>query len=219
MAAGRRLTLAVLLLSSAALAQEPGPPPPAPPAPTAPAPSVAPPPAAPAPPPPATPPAAAPAPQPYPYPYPPYPYPYPYLPPPPAQLPFKEGDRVPDGYHTESRVRRGPIIAGATLGGSTYLINLLVASVASRGEDRGRVALLYVPGVGTWGYVGDACDSDGDDGCSFVILHSAAHTVGVALFVYGFAAPRTVLVRNDVSLTLTPTIGRAGSALSLGGSF
>ncbi len=224
MGAARRLGLAVLFATSASLAQQPGAPPPAPPA-SAPAPPASAPPAPPASAPPVAPgPAtAAPvasAPPPYAYPYPPYPYPYPYAPAPPAELPYVEGERVPDGYHTESRVRRGPIIAGATLGGSTYLINLLVASIAQRSdEDQGRVTLLYIPGIGTWGYVGDACDSNGDDGCSFLILHSAAHTAGVALFVYGFAAPRTVLSRNDLSLTLAPSIAKSGSGLSLLGSF
>lgn len=219
MGAARRLGLAVLFATSASFAQQPGAPPPASPASAPPAPPASAPPAAPGPA------AAAPvasAPPPYAYPYPPYPYPYPYpyAPAPPAELPYVEGERVPDGYHTESRVRRGPIIAGATLGGSTYLINLLVASIAQRSdEDQGRVTLLYIPGIGTWGYVGDACDSNGDDGCSFLILHSAAHTAGVALFVYGFAAPRTVLSRNDVSLTLAPSIARSGSGLSLLGSF
>ncbi len=214
---GRRLACVVVLLASTARAQESTPTPVAPPpALTTPTP-VAPPPAPATPAPPASPPAQA-----YPYAYPPYPYPYPYgyMPPPPAQLPYQAGDRIPPGYHTESRVRRGPIIVGATMGGTTYLINLLVAGIAGRGnDDGGRITMLYIPGIGTWGYVGQACDSDGNDGCSFLVLHSAAHTVGVALFLYGFAAPRTVLVRNDVSWAVVPQIAKSNGGLSLIGQF
>lgn len=141
------------------------------------------------------------------------------MPLPPAELPAKEGEPAPRGYHAESRVRRGPIIMGTIMGGSTYLINLLIAGVAEETDEHdGRVTMLYVPGLGTWGYVPEACDSD-DDGCSFVVLHSAAHSVGVALIVYGIAAPKTVWVRDGVSLGVSPLVGKSSRGLGLFGSF
>src|SRR5262245_28427624 len=129
MRSGIATWLAVFLLASAAQGQAP---PPAPSQAPPPAPSQAPSPQTQAPPPSA--PSGPPLYQPYP-PYPPpygaypYPYPYPYQQPPPTpprELPYKEGAAIPPGYHVDTRIRRGPIIAGASMAGSTYMINLLV---------------------------------------------------------------------------------------------
>jgi hypothetical protein len=173
---------------------------------------------------PAPPPSAAPPPYPYPYPYPyAYPYPPPYAAPPPppqppARLPYTDGQPVPQGYHVGTRVRRGPIIAGAIMAGTTYGINLLIASFAEESnEDATKVTLLYVPGVGTWGYVDEAC-SGTNDGCEYVILHSATHTIGVALVIYGLVAQKKELVRNDLAVTVLPFVGR-NNGLGLVGKF
>jgi hypothetical protein len=140
-------------------------------------------------------------------------------PPPPATLPYSEGDPVPAGYHLESRVRRGPIIAGAIMAGTTYIVNLLVADIEERdGDSDDRATWLYVPGVGTWAYVDDACDNE-QDGCSFIVMHSATHTVGLALLIYGIAAPRSILVRDTAGVRVTPYVGRGSSGIAASASF
>lgn len=238
------LAISLSLAAGAARAQQTTEPDPRPPA-TAPAPvpgspPTTAPPATPAPstaPPGAPPPPNAPPPQygPSPagaYPYPPpgyapyqYPPPYPYPPPhaygpqpapQPAELPYAEGDAIPPGYSLESRVRRGPVIAGTILFATTYGINLLVASIADGSDDAN---WLYVPGVGTWPLVDNACERDGgDDGCEFLILHSAAHTFGLGLLIYGIAAQKSVLVRDSKVRVLPARIG-SGSGLALDATF
>lgn len=132
-------------------------------------------------------------------------------------MPYTEGDPVPTGYHVESRVRRGPIIAGTIMAGTTYFVNLLVADVEERdGDDRS--TWLYVPGVGTWAYVDDACD-DERDGCSFVIMHSLTHSIGLAMIIYGIAAPKQLLVRDTAALRITPYLARSTSGIAATGSF
>jgi hypothetical protein len=226
-----RLIAGFVLLSSTVLAQAP----PAstleqaaPPAPSAqpsttatpaPAPAPAPAPTTAAPPPPGYPPYG------YQYPYPPQPYPYPYpygpppTPPPPTTLPYNEGDPVPAGYHVESRVRRGPIIAGTIMAGTTYVVNLMVADIDDNdGDHDDRSTWLYVPGVGTWAYVDDACDNE-RDGCSFVIMHSLTHSIGLAMIIYGIAAPKQVLARDTAALRITPYLARSTSGIAATGVF
>lgn len=134
-------------------------------------------------------------------------------------LPYSDGDPVPPGYHVESRVRRGPIIAGAIMAGSTYFVNILIAGVEERSNDS-RATYLYIPGIGTWAYVDDACDNDNEDsGCQFVVLHSLTHSIGLGLVIYGIAAPKTVLARDTASVRITPLVGNSLSGLAATGTF
>jgi hypothetical protein len=226
MRASRLAVLAIVAtLSQVASAQQTTPPDPQP-APTttttAPAPPAAPPPAPPPPPQGAYPyPPPGYAPYPYPPPYPPYGYPpppYGYAPPEPpprpAVIPYEEGDEIPPGYHLESRVRRGPVIAGTILFATTYGINLLAASFT---EDEDEELWLYVPGVGTWPLVGN-CSDGSDDGCEFLVLHSIAHTLGLGLLIYGVAAQRSVLVRESAVIVVPARIG-SGNGLLLHAGF
>ncbi len=220
----------VAVVASAAEAQDAPPAPPAsataaPPAPNAapaPAPTTAPPPAPSGAAPPPAPSGAAPP--PYYYPPPPYYYPYaqpqPPPAPPPRELPYAEGGTPPAGYRLESRVRRGPIIAGSILAGTTYLINILAAGIIEdAGDADTRTTLLYVPGVGSWGYVGGGCDGSSGSGCEFLVLHSLAHSAGVVLVIYGIAAPKKLWVREDVGLTVLPLVARGMQGLGAVGTF
>lgn len=191
--------------------------------PVAPPPATAPPPAAPpdtAPPPP---PGAVPPAYPYPYPYP-YPYhPYPQQPPVdprPRVLPYVEGEPAPQGYRLESSNLRGAVIAGGILGGTTYGVNLLVASAVSAYSEESdwRLVMMYAPGLGTWGFVPDVC-SEERGACSWLIIHSAAHTTGVLLFVYGLAERKQRYVLQTSSLTLAPVVGTSTVGLGLSGQF
>lgn len=194
----------------------------APPTGTAPPPATAPPTGAPPPPPPG----ATAYPYPYPYPYPPpygqYPPPYGYQYAPPAQPPEDkrpktmdyDGGDVPAGYKLDSRARKGPIIAGAIMFGSTYFINILIADAV----DDGREQWMYVPGIGTWPEVGDACDGN-SGGCQIVILHSATHTIGLGLLIYGIAARKQILVREDTAFTVVPFATGSASGLAALGRF
>jgi hypothetical protein len=120
-----------------------------------------------------------------------------------------QGEPVPPGYHVEERTRRGAILAGALMAGITYAVNILIAGLA---EGRQDYEWLYVPVIGGWVWMADQCNTN-EGGCSFLVLHNVTHTAGVVLLVYGLAAKRTLLVRNDLGLTIAPT--RIGSAPGL----
>jgi hypothetical protein len=117
-----------------------------------------------------------------------------------------EGEPIPPGYHKEERMRRGAILAGALMAGITYGINLFIASLA---EGRQDYEWWYVPVVGGWVWMANQCDNT-EGGCTYLVLHNATHTVGVVLLVYGLAAKRTLLVRDDLGFTIAPA--RVGSA-------
>jgi hypothetical protein len=128
---------------------------------------------------------------------------------------------VPAGYRLQSRTRRGPMIAGTIMFSVTYGINILAASVMT--DDRAN--WLYVPGVGTWPLVRDACD-DRDTrgaGCEFLVMHSLVHSIGLGLIIFAIASPRQVAVRERTALVPSLSLRSArvgtGSGMLLEGSF
>jgi len=113
-------------------------------------------------------------------------------------------------------VRRGPIIAGSIMFGATYLVNVLLAS----NYPDERATWLYIPGVGTWGIIGDECDrSRNDSTCEFLVLHSLTHTFGTGLLLYGLFAKKTVLMRDDAHLIVGPTRVGRGYGMAATGVF
>ena len=150
---------------------------------------------------------------PYPYPPPDYYYAPPQAPPPPREMDYEDGQQIPVGYHVESRVRRGPIIAGSIMFGITYFVNVIAA-----GETNGDEAdWLYIPVIGPWVWV-EKCDQANDE-CTFLTLHALTHTMGAALLIYGLAAPKKRLVRDDVGLAVHPARVGSGTGLVLSGKF
>ncbi len=216
-------SLSLIMLSSVGAAAQT-----APPAGTAPAPppaSTASP-AAPAPPPQAPPPAG------YRYPgYPPpqaaYPgYPAPYAPPrkpPPKELAYHEGMTVPDGYHLETSVRRGPVIAGSIVLGIPYVLGLAIAAGANYANSS---AWLAVPAIGPWltlGIRNHSCGSQ-DVGCdagevlarTFLVLDAVMQTTGAALLIWGVADRKQRVLRDDVVRVIGVAPTRVGSGYGLG---
>jgi hypothetical protein len=149
-----------------------------------------------------------------PYPYPPPPgYYAPQAPPPPREMNYEEGQEIPAGYHVESRVRRGPIIAGSIMFGTTYFVDIIIASESSSKD----ADWLYLPVVGPWSLVSDCNDTN--DECTFLMMHALTHTMGAALLVYGIAAPKKRLVRDDARLIVHPARVGSGNGLVLSGAF
>jgi hypothetical protein len=135
-------------------------------------------------------------------------------------LPYEEGNPIPPGYYVDSQVRRGPLVAGITMAGSTYVINLLVGLVATAVDDE-RGSLVLIPGLGTWVYVGDECGggSSEDAGCSFLVLHSLVHTAGVVLIIVGLAARKKRLVRSYAGLEVLPLVSDSARGMAIRGHF
>ncbi len=174
-------------------------------------------------------------PYPPPYPYPPYAYPVPYQQPapPPKSLPY-EGGRVPEGYHVDESVRRGPAIGGAITFGVAYMMGITAASSYSFSNQSGWLALpLAGPFITMWtrenrclsssdtsSYPSTPCEDDKATVRMLLVLDGMAQVTGVALFAWGMSTTSKRLVRNDVTrLVVAPT--RVGSGYGLGalGSF
>lgn len=136
---------------------------------------------------------------------------------------FDEGRPLPAGYTPVKRKRKGLIIGGAITFGVTYSLSILVAAAGADSNFGGSnpVAALWVPVVGP--FIQMAKDNDSATASVILAADGLAQAAGVAMFVVGLAAPRTVLVRNDLvggmKVQLTPMLGRNMNGVGLAGSF
>ncbi len=132
-------------------------------------------------------------------------------------LDYDDETPVPSGYHTETRVRKGLVVGGAVTFGVMYLLTAFGASVAH--DVGGGADALYVPVLGPFIQMGN---SDSSSGRFLLAVDGAAQAAGAAMLIYGIAAPKTVLVRNDLGLTthIVPMrMGNGGTGLGLVGTF
>jgi hypothetical protein len=136
----------------------------------------------------------------------------------PREMDYEDGDPVPAGYHVDTRIRRGLVIGGAVTFGSTYLLTALTATAASEVDND--FTPLFVPVVGPFITIGSANASGA--GAFWLAFDGVVQSAGVTMLVIGLAAPRTVLVRDDVgrpSLSLAPVaLGRGTMGLGVVGS-
>lgn len=143
--------------------------------------------------------------------------PPPWVPPPYALYPktmrYEEGMRIPPGYHRESRIRRGLVIAGAITFGTLHLFSIGIASL-----DTDSTKPLYAPVVGPIIAIGTLEPSTG--GAVILAVDALGQAAGLAMLIAGLAATKEILVRDDVvELTLTPVVGENQRGLSLTGRF
>lgn len=120
----------------------------------------------------------------------------------PRVLDWEEGDPMRPGYHPETRIRKGMVVGGAVTFGVTYLFTALGGAIASdvlRTTSGGSSSVLplFIPAVGPFVAIGTM--GANVTGGFFLALDGLAQSAGIALFIYGLAAPKTVLVRNDVA--------------------
>jgi hypothetical protein len=108
----------------------------------------------------------------------------------PKTLDWDEGDRVPSGYHLGTQVRKGLVIGGAVTFGSLYMLS--VAAAASGGARS-----LLIPVAGPFAAIGGTRTSGVD--VAVLVINGVVQAGGIAMFVAGLAAPKTVLVRNDIA--------------------
>jgi hypothetical protein len=134
---------------------------------------------------------------------------------------WEEGDPVPPGYHPSTRIRKGPVIAGAILFGVFYLFSTLVAAGGADSNPGGSnpEAALWVPGIGPFIQMPGTSTTTGT---WLLAVDGLVQTAGLAMLVYGIASPRPVLVRNDLGVRFAPrpmALGRNGGGLGVVGSF
>ncbi|HXX70596.1 MAG TPA: hypothetical protein VEK07_25660 [Polyangiaceae bacterium] len=173
---------------------------------------------------------APPSPPPLPPPPPPpasYASPAPDVPPPPppgASRPlivsdWPEDEPAPAGYHWGKRVRRGPIIAGAVLFGTFYLISAFVGAAGQTVGDRA-YGWLYLPALGPFVEI---TNSSSALGTVTLIMDGAVQSGALALLVWGITSPAPVLVRNQIDaprvMPVPMILGRNGSGMGLVGTF
>jgi hypothetical protein len=176
---------------------------------------------------------APPPPSPY---YAPPPSPY-YAPPPAGQYAgprvindWDDGQPIPPGYHKSTQIRKGLVIGGAVTFGVVYLLTAIAGAVVSDvgdatcgnttcpGTRSGR--LLLIPVAGPFALLGATGSATANLG---LVLDGLLQAGGVAMLIGGLAAPKTVLVRDDVSkvkIMPKPMIfGQNGAGVGLAGSF
>ncbi len=127
----------------------------------------------------------------------------------PEEMKYRDGDPIPPGYHVDTRMRKGLVIAGSVITGVPWLIGLPTALGSETSADR----WLLVPVIGPWGdYASrpkcqDTDTASGAFDCvgeglirALLVLDGILQTTGAILFTVGIAAEKTVLVRNDVAI-------------------
>jgi hypothetical protein len=132
---------------------------------------------------------------------------------------YSEGDTIPPGYRTEKRMRKGLFIAGAVTFGSSYLVSVFVAAIASDSKLGDALVPLYAPLAGPFITIATA-ESEG--AATFtLVLDGVAQTGGLALALAGLLWKENILVRSDIptSFMVTPmVVGRGTMGLGIVGS-
>jgi hypothetical protein len=120
------------------------------------------------------------------------------------------------GYHKETHPREGLIIAGATVFGVIYLLNIATGAIADAGGDS--YGALYVPGIGPFIQL---AKTSGGAGGPVLVIDGILQLGGIAMFATAFAAPKTESVLNKVGrdIHIAPVLGRDDTGLTVVGSF
>jgi hypothetical protein len=115
----------------------------------------------------------------------------------------------------------GLVGAGAGLLGGFWLVTALSSVLAADIEKNGAIAVGAVPVAGPFALLGQC---GGYASCDFAaVLDGLVQVGGLAMLIAGIAAPRTVLVRNDVSkVTVMPkpfVFGKTGAGAGVAVTF
>jgi hypothetical protein len=142
---------------------------------------------------------------------------------------WSEGEPIPPGYHESTRIRRGLVIGGAVLFGTTYLLSALVGSIAITANDDcqgcsgSSLGALLIPAVGPFVAMGNSGNTALGD--FWLAFDGLLQVGGITMFAVGIAAPKTVLVRNDlgsnqgIHLSLAPIVAPGRQGMGVIGTF
>jgi hypothetical protein len=143
---------------------------------------------------------------------------------------WTQGDPVPPGYRTVERTRKGLVIGGAVLFGTTYLVTALAGAIAddynsscgglferSCSTPRPNVTALYVPAIGPFIQIANTRSATTN---TALAIDGLAQSAGAVMLIVGLTSPKTVLVRNDLAeIRVTPMVGRGTTGAALTGTF
>jgi len=131
--------------------------------------------------------------------------------------------KIPRGYHLESTVRKGPLIAGGVVLFVPYVLGLSIAAGSNYSNSGG---WLGIPVAGPWltlAIRNHTCAS-GDTSCqaddavvrTFLVLDAIMQTTGAAFLIWGIAGKKEYLQRDDVVRVIGVAPTRVGSGYGLG---
>ena len=142
----------------------------------------------------------------------------------PKVLDYEEGDAIPAGYRTGTRVRKGLVVGGSVMLGVGYLITIMAAGlgqvISNVGQSSKDFGPLLVPVAGP--FIGIATTDPSTGGAFGLAFLGTVQTAGLVMLIGGIAAPKTVLIRNEVGhvkFTVLPQIGAGTAGLGVVGAF
>lgn len=143
----------------------------------------------------------------------------------PKVIDYEEGDTIPVGYRTGTRVRKGLVIGGSVMLGVGYLVTIMAAGIGQLVNNVGTQGTkdfgpLLIPVVGPFIGLGTTHPSTG--GVFGLTFLGVVQTAGLGMLIGGIAAPKTVLLRNEVAgvkFTVTPQFGASTAGIGAVGSF
>lgn len=144
--------------------------------------------------------------------------------PPPAFLPYTEGQPIPPGYRLVRKRNNATGIIGLALFGlaygTTYYVGAIASAVETRSEDK-KAPLLFVPLAGPLLY-GSAVDAEGH-GMFWLSVLTAGQVAGVITALVGFTSTTDRLYRNDVlakpRVDVAPIVTAQFQGVGLSGAF
>lgn len=144
-------------------------------------------------------------------------------------MPYRDEQGVPPGYHLETRLRKGPVIAGSIMLGAGYLGSVAAATqfLANEGDDGSDAWPLFIPIAGPFITLGNLDFNDNEwGGLLFVvagiplILDGLLQTGGAALLIGGLASPKQIIKRDGSALVdTTPHLRFGGNRIMIEGRF
>jgi len=116
-----------------------------------------------------------------------------YVPPPPTKIKYQEGMAPPQGYHIEENPRKGLVIAGYVVLGSTYFLSATIGMSSSNPDDRWLLVPVFGPFVDLGARNSHGCSS-GNTTCevfdpvikTYLALDGAAQMAGAVLLTTGY---------------------------------
>ncbi len=148
----------------------------------------------------------------------------------PYELPYKEGQPIPVGYHLTEQPRYGLALGGWLTLGIPYGISIIAASA---GNFENESTWLLLPVFGPWMTLGrrdygDCDDSSSDEGLTCVadvfvvmglIMDGIAQAGGATMLIIGYTSTKKKLIRDDMGLRISPRAIASGYGLMVSGDF
>jgi len=132
---------------------------------------------------------------------------------------WEPGEPIPPGYHPVTRIRTGLVVGGAVTFGVMYLLTVVVAATIHDAGGRSSAG-LYVPVAGPFVQMANTSYASLD---VLLAIDGLAQAAGVAMLIAGIAAPKSVLIRNDLGkfeMKPTPMVfGNNGAGFGFKGTF